>query len=162
IVKVLVGDQGAPRTQCAGNLRQQVPRARQKGKYPATPGTIGAGLRKRSTFQIELPRCQLFQSTLTSHGLQCFEEAGRPVERQDLSPGTNELSQIDRSVARATSNVEQPLPNREAGPLPRVKRPRPPDDVLQAQSNNLIVTGAQDVVAISHELCHCYLCLTRM
>ena len=75
------------------------------------------------------------------------------VDGADLAPRPNARCQIEAGVARPAADIEQLFSRTETGPFPCVRRVSGPQLMLEAQSQQLLAVGAEDVFPFGRSVC---------
>src|SRR4051812_29189931 len=81
--------------------------------------------------------------------LEDVEKTTGPIDGEHAPRGPNDIREVERRVARPATDVDDGLAAGKSRPLPGVVRLRAPHGVLQAESIDLVVMSAEDVVALS-------------
>jgi hypothetical protein len=99
--------------------------------------------------QIRLDRGDVADATLAPARLEDIQKPSRSIDGDDTTGRADDVCQIQRSVARPASEIENRLSQSEPGTLPRVEHARTPHRVLHAEPAHFLVVSPEQVVAVA-------------
>jgi hypothetical protein len=78
-----------------------------------------------------------------------LQKPNRPLDGHDRPGWPDDLAQVSGGVPRPGTDIEDARADRDPGPVPAVEGGRPPDPVFETQPRELLVVGAENVVALT-------------
>src|SRR5215469_11839741 len=146
VVEVFVENERSAGIERGCDFRENFARVVDETEHPAAPGSVGADRWKFAGFKIDAVRCDVADGAIAAARTEGFEESIGFVDGDDVTFRAYSFRKVERCESRTAADVEPGLAALNSRRLPGGKRVGAPGVVLEAETRDFLVVGAEDVV----------------